>query len=386
MAASIASRRRWSERTYCGTSGDPTKSSILHWGRRTLYVHFLGPRCQILYLKEIELHQKKNIFLLLNIFEPLPFSPLQQVHSFLDHLFGAAMCGAAFIAFCPFGNPTRGSPWERPCCFLTKHFLWKFSNQQELFNNIEESLEVKLPTIYWQKSRREKVRRKKMQMREKVGKRRNSPFSNDSGSRKVGWLKRWVRRQDSRPEMKNYTPLCVYSVLQCSEGKRLVNHQKWFQSSVFWKFWLRHVLLAPQRHALFWHLTFQKWSENGIFFKIWFLHCTLLHTSTPIYTSLHYSTPHCAALRYTSLHEIALHSTTLYHTTIHNLPLHEIPLTTLHNTTTSTKERHPTNLTAQNGTRVHQTHYLTLHDIPPKTFSTNTLQSMTVLHREKVGR
>jgi hypothetical protein len=66
---------------------------------------------------------EKNNFLLLNIFEPLPFSSRQQVHSFLDHLFGAAMCGAVFIAYCPFGNPTRGSPWERPCCFLTQHFL-----------------------------------------------------------------------------------------------------------------------------------------------------------------------------------------------------------------------------------------------------------------------
>ena len=145
-------------------------------GRRTLCVHFLGPRCQIPYLKEIELHHKKNNFLLFNIFEPLPFSPLQQVHSFLEHLFGAAMCGAVFIAYFPFGDPTRGSPRKRPCCFLTQHFLWKFSNQKELFNNIKERLKVKLPTIYWQKSRREKVKRKKMQMREKVGKKRNSPF------------------------------------------------------------------------------------------------------------------------------------------------------------------------------------------------------------------
>ena len=61
---------------------------------------------------------------------------------------------------------------------------------------IEGSLEVKLPTIWTdekqsreeverrerirrKKSRRERVRRKKMQMREKVGKLRNTVFSSD---------------------------------------------------------------------------------------------------------------------------------------------------------------------------------------------------------------
>ena len=55
-------------------------------------------------------------------------------------------------------------------------------------NLIEGSLEVKLPTIWTdekksraeaerrEKSRRERVRRKKMQMREKVGKSRNTVF------------------------------------------------------------------------------------------------------------------------------------------------------------------------------------------------------------------
>ena len=60
------------------------------------------------------------------------------------------------------------------------------------------------------KSRRERVRRKKMQMREKVGKSRNTVFfqwfvAPEGG--KVGSLKRRVRSQLARWEMKNCTPL-----------------------------------------------------------------------------------------------------------------------------------------------------------------------------------
>ena len=60
------------------------------------------------------------------------------------------------------------------------------------------------------KSRRERVRRKKMQMREKVGKSRNTVFFQWFGApegRKVGSLKRLVRSQLARWEMKSCTPL-----------------------------------------------------------------------------------------------------------------------------------------------------------------------------------
>ena len=60
------------------------------------------------------------------------------------------------------------------------------------------------------KSRRERVRRKKMQMREKVGKSRNTLFFQWFGApegRKVGSLKRRVRSQLAKWEMKNCTPL-----------------------------------------------------------------------------------------------------------------------------------------------------------------------------------
>ena len=58
--------------------------------------------------------------------------------------------------------------------------------------------------------RRERVRRKKMQVREKVGKSRNTVFFQwfvAPQGRKVGSLKRRVRSQLARWEMKNCTPL-----------------------------------------------------------------------------------------------------------------------------------------------------------------------------------
>ena len=58
--------------------------------------------------------------------------------------------------------------------------------------------------------RRDKIRRKKMQMREKVGKSRNTRFLQwfvAPQGRKVGSLKRRVRSQLARWEMKNCTPL-----------------------------------------------------------------------------------------------------------------------------------------------------------------------------------
>ena len=67
------------------------------------------------------------------------------------------------------------------------------------------------------KSRRERVRRKKMQMREKVGKSRNIVFFQWFGApegRKVGSLKRRVRSQLTRWEMKNCTPLWREAHLQ----------------------------------------------------------------------------------------------------------------------------------------------------------------------------
>ena len=69
---------------------------------------------------------------------------------------------------------------------------------------------VRREKIRREKIRRERVRRKKMQMREKVGKSRNTVFFQwfvAPEGRKVGSLKRRVRSQLARWEMKNCTPL-----------------------------------------------------------------------------------------------------------------------------------------------------------------------------------
>ena len=74
--------------------------------------------------------------------------------------------------------------------------------------------------------RRDKIRRKKMQMREKVGKSRNTVFFQwfvAPVGRKVGSLKRRVRSQLARWEMKSCTPLWrethfqvkIYKTPQC---------------------------------------------------------------------------------------------------------------------------------------------------------------------------
>ena len=100
----------------------------------------------------------------------------------------------------------------------------------------EGSLEVKLPTIWTDEKqsreeaeRRERleerrVRRKKMQMREKVGKSRNTVFLQWFGApegRKVGSLKRRVRSQLARGETKNCTPLWREAHFQVKMRKKL---------------------------------------------------------------------------------------------------------------------------------------------------------------------
>ena len=75
--------------------------------------------------------------------------------------------------------------------------------------------------------RRDKIRRKKMQMREKVGKSRNTVFFQwfvAPVGRKVGSLKRRVRSQLARWEMKNCTPLWREAHF---EVKMYKTHQLW---------------------------------------------------------------------------------------------------------------------------------------------------------------
>ena len=92
--------------------------------------------------------------------------------------------------------------------------------------------------------RRDKTRRKKMQMREKVGKSRNTVFFQwfvAPEGRKVGSLKRRVRSQLARWEMKNCTPLwreAHFQVKMCKTPQRRTTFGSWDVASApdhFWK-------------------------------------------------------------------------------------------------------------------------------------------------------
>ena len=87
------------------------------------------------------------------------------------------------------------------------------------------------------KKSRERVRRKKMQMREKVGESRNTSFFQWFGApegRKVGSLKRRVRSQLARWEMKNCTPLSRSTFAS-------QNVQNTWVSEHFWKCGAKHI-------------------------------------------------------------------------------------------------------------------------------------------------
>ena len=80
--------------------------------------------------------------------------------------------------------------------------------------------------------RREKIRRKKMQMREKVGKSRFTVFFQwfvAPEGRKVGSLKRRVRTQLARWEMKKCTPLWREAHFQVKSVKN------WRSRTTFWR-------------------------------------------------------------------------------------------------------------------------------------------------------
>ena len=111
--------------------------------------------------------------------------------------------------------------WQMLCFFSVDR--WEILHQlltighYETLLMVEGSLEVKLPTIWRderavsrEKSQKRKIRRKKMQAREKVGKSRNTVFFRGFVAPegwKVGSQKRRVRRHLGRWEMKSGTPL-----------------------------------------------------------------------------------------------------------------------------------------------------------------------------------
>ena len=233
------------------------------------------------------------------------------------------------------------------------------------------------------KSRRERVRRKKMQMREKVGKSRNTVFFQwfvAPEGRKVGSLKRRVRSQLATWVMKNCTPLWreahfevkMYKAHQvrttfesCDVEKvHAVVAQSTFpsenvqnkpRSDHFWK--LRCRKSARRCGAK--HISKSKCTKHTMAGPL--LEVQMSKKCTPLWREAHFEvkmlkTPGVRTT-FGGSDVASLHYTTLHYTTLHYTPLQ---YTTLHNTTTTTTQLHSTTL---NYTTLHSTtlHYITLH-------------------------
>ena len=249
--------------------------------------------------------------------------------------------------------------------------------------------------------RREKIRRKKMQVREKIGKSRSTVFFRGfvaSEGWKIGSLKRRVRRHLGRWEMKSCTLLWREAHLEVKCVKnwgirttfgswdvekvhavvarstfRSQNVQNTPLSEHFWK--LRCRKSARRCGAK--HISKSKCTKHHMFAPL--LEVQMSKKCTPLWREAHFKvkmlkTPgvrttfggsDVTSLHYTTLHYTTLHSTTLRSTTLH--------YTTLHNTTTTTTQLHSTTLhytklhyTTLHYTTLHSTtlHYTTLHYLP----------------------
>ena len=264
--------------------------------------------------------------------------------------------------------------------------------------------------------RREKIRRKKMQVREKVGKSRNTVFFRGFVAPegwKVGLLKRRVRRHLGIWEMKSCTPLWREAHLEVKCVKnwgvrttfgswdvekvhavvarstfRSQNVQNTRGSDHFWKLRCRksalrcgakhiskskctkHHMLAPllevqisKKCTPLWreaHFEVKMYKTPGVrtaSLRFGSLHYTI-HPTTLQYITLHYTPQHynyrtTELHNYTPLHSTTLNYNTLRHITLHSTTLHYITLHyTLHYTTL-----HYTTLYTPHTT----VHYTTLH-------------------------
>ena len=115
-----------------------------------------------------------------------------------------------------------------------------------------------------EKIRRERVRRKKMQMREKVGKSRNTVFFQWFGppeGRKVGSLKRRVRSELARWEMKICTPLW-------REAHFEVKMYKTPQCRMTFGSWDVEKVHAVVARSTFWSQNVQNTSVSDDFWKL----------------------------------------------------------------------------------------------------------------------
>ena len=203
--------------------------------------------------------------------------------------------------------------------------------------------------------RRERVRGQKIQMREKVGKSRNTVFFQwfvAPEGRKVGSLKRRVRSQLARWEMKNCTPLWREAHFQVKSVKN------WRSRTTFWSSDVEKVHAVVARSTFpsqnvqntpasdhFWKLRCRKSARRcgakhiskSKVLKTWRSRTTFwssdVEKCTPLWREAHFEVKMLktlgvwttfggsdvlpfASLNYTTLHSTALHYTTLHSTTL----------------------------------------------------------------------
>ena len=293
-----------------------------------------------------------------------------------------------------------------------------------------------------EKIRRERVRGQKIQMREKVGKSRNTVFFQwfvAPEGRKVGSLKRRVRSQLARWEMKSCTPLwreAHFEVKSVKNWRSRTTFASWDVEKVhavvarstfpsqnvqstrfsdhFWKLRCRksvrrcgakHILKSkctktPQCrttfgscdvekvHAVVARSTFSKSKCTKHTMLGPLLEVQMSKKCTPLWSEVHFvvkmlKTP---GFRTTfggsdvaSLHYTTLHSATLHYTTLHYITLHytTLPSTTLHYITLHyTTLHYTTNTTTQRHNYTTTFHYATFHYTPLQ----NTTFHYTPLH------
>ena len=173
-----------------------------------------------------------------------------------------------------------------PCC--RRKFRSQTSDNMDRWKAEMERVREKRK-IRREKSRRERVRRKKMQMREKVGKSRNTLFFQwfvAPEGRKVGSLKRRVRSQLARGEMKNCTPLWREAHFQVKRYKTLGSR------STFGSWDVEKV------HAVVARSTFRSQHVQNTPLRDHFLEVEMSKKCTPLWREAHFQvkmhkTHHC---------------------------------------------------------------------------------------------
>ena len=219
-------------------------------------------------------------------------------------------------------------------------------------------------------------------MRERVGKSRNTVFSQWCGApegRKVGPLKRRVRSQLARWEMKNCTPLWreahfevkmrkthqVRTTFGSSNVEKVhavvarstfpsQNVQNTPLSDHFWKLRCR----KSARHCGAKHISKSKSTKHQMFAPL--LEVRMSKKCMPLWREAHFQVKTCktletwttfggsdvASLQYTTLQDITLHYTKLHtlHSTTLQLQLHNYTTTQLHSTTLHYTKLHYTTL------------------------------------------